>query len=159
MKRILVMGMMLVILATCLAGCGDARYFRYKIDNPQRPKIAPTYPTETIPPTTEAPTTVPPTTEPPTTVPPTEPEPEVPFLQKIYPGQAVYSGPGYNYPYNQTIYEEGTFTITQVAFDRDGHLWGKLKSGIGWVDLDDLVSSGYDGGYSGSTSQGFRPTN
>ena len=31
----------------------------------------------------------------------------------------------------------GTYTIVEEAEDADGNLWGKLKSGIGWINLQE----------------------
>ena len=93
---------------------------------------------------TEAPT-VPPTE--PETVPPTEPETEVateppvelPYLQRIPDAdQSILDGPGYEYNYVGTVKEAGTYTIVEEARDVDDNLWGRLKSGAGWVNLTDI---------------------
>lgn len=70
------------------------------------------------------------------------------YLQKVEnPDQPIYSGPGYHYDYVDTVRQAGTFTIVEEARDIDGNLWGKLKSGLGWIDLSDVRgenSSDYD---------------
>ena len=37
----------------------------------------------------------------------------------------------------------GTYTIVEEAEDYEGNLWGKLKSGMGWVDLTQIRSEEY----------------
>ena len=112
-------------------------------------------PETTAPPTTEAtaPTTMPMETIPVVTRPPeTTPQYDQSYggynsgsyLQKIYIGQSIYSGPGYGYSYVRGVEETNNYTIVDEAYDFDGRLWGKLKSGIGWVDLTDIRSGGYD---------------
>ena len=135
----------LMLLSLVLAGCGTV------------PTTETTIPVETtIPPQsvlpTEAPveTTVPPmTTLPPeTTMPTTEPaateSQTVPYLQNIgRPDQSVFDGPGYDYGFVGTIHEKGTYTIVEEQWDYEGNLWGRLKSGMGWVDLTQIRSPEY----------------
>lgn len=45
-------------------------------------------------------------------------------------GLNVRSGPGTNYKINQTIRDQGVYTIME---EKDG--WGRLKSGAGWISL------------------------
>lgn len=108
-------------------------------------------PEPTAPPTTEAtvPATMPAETIPVVTRPPeTTPQPSQSYqgsynsgsyLQKIYLGQAIYTGPGYNYSYVRGVEETNNYTIVDEAYDFDGRLWGKLKSGLGWVCLSDYT--------------------
>ena len=59
----------------------------------------------------------------------------LPYLQRIaYGAQSVFDGPGYDYGYVMTA-DIGTYTIVEECFDAEGNLWGKLKSGAGWIDL------------------------
>ena len=110
-------------------------------------------PTEAAPPTEELP---PPETLPPaaTEAPATEVSPEpvptvetsstLPYLLRIdRADQSVYSGPGYDYVFSGTVRERGTYTIVEEATDPEGNLWGRLKSGIGWVDLTQIRSEEY----------------
>ena len=46
----------------------------------------------------------------------------------------VYDGPSYDDVYKQTIGKDGVYTIIE-EIDDEGNKWGRLKSGIGWVDL------------------------
>lgn len=47
----------------------------------------------------------------------------------------IYNGPGYEYELTGRVGEAGVYTIVEEAAEGEGRLWGKLKSGIGWVDL------------------------
>lgn len=52
----------------------------------------------------------------------------------------VYEGPGYNYRSVDTISEQGTCTITEKIEDNNGYSWGKLTSGIGWINLEEATT-------------------
>ena len=69
---------------------------------------------------------------------PVSPSAEVPYLETIPTNQSVYYGPGYAYNYVTYIKTGGIYTIVEEAYDEAGNLWGKLKSGVGWVDLSDI---------------------
>ena len=47
----------------------------------------------------------------------------------------VFDGAGYDYGFVNTITEPGVFTIVEEQTDGEGNTWGKLKSGLGWIDL------------------------
>ncbi len=47
----------------------------------------------------------------------------------------IYDGPSYDNFQVGTIGSAGAFTIVEDTLDSEGFLWGKLKSGAGWVDL------------------------
>ena len=108
-----------------------------------------TAPTEAAPPTeTAAPTDAPtlPSEEVPTTAPAeTEIEDDgLPYLLKIdRADQSIYEGPGYDYVFVGTVQLRGTYTIVEESWDYEGNLWGKLKSGAGWVDLTEIRSPEY----------------
>lgn len=81
------------------------------------------------------------TTQPSVSTEPTEEEFE-PYLFKIVnPWVDIYAGPGYDYQGNGSIHDGGTFTIVEEStqyFDSGRFVtWGKLKSGAGWICLDD----------------------
>ena len=100
-------------------------------------------PTETSIPT-EAPTQ--PSEEIPTTVPGETggEDSGLPYLLKIdRADQSIYDGPGYDYVFVDTVRERGTYTIVEETRDYEGNLWGKLKSGAGWVDLTQIRSPEY----------------
>lgn len=69
----------------------------------------------------------------------------LPYRQRIVRhDQAVYAGPGYDYQSRGTVQNQGVYTIVEEAKDEFGNLWGKLKSGIGWVDLTEIQSDDYE---------------
>ena len=47
----------------------------------------------------------------------------------------IYSEPGYEYMQTGTVGEAGVYTIVEEAPEVEGTIWGKLKSGAGWIDL------------------------
>ena len=65
-----------------------------------------------------------------------EPTVKVPFLVEVSISDLnIRSGPGTNFNKVRFI-EPGVFTIVQTSTGAGASLWGKLKSGIGWVSLD-----------------------
>ena len=51
----------------------------------------------------------------------------------------VYSGPGHEYNYEMIIYEQGVYTIVDERIHpKTGEVWGKLKSGAGWIPVEYL---------------------
>ena len=63
-------------------------------------------------------------------------EPLILYTVKINrPDYPVFDGPGYDYFVVATVEEAGEYTIVSEETDGEGNLWGKLKSGLGWVDL------------------------
>lgn len=66
---------------------------------------------------------------------------EVPYLQEVTrPDEMIFSGPSYDESCVGTVRERGTFTIVEEVDDGEGHLWGRLKSGAGWIDLTHVRS-------------------
>lgn len=66
---------------------------------------------------------------------------EVPYLQKVLrPDEMIFSGPSYDEFCVGTVREKGTYTIVEESDDGEGHLWGRLKSGAGWIDLTHVRS-------------------
>ncbi len=58
------------------------------------------------------------------------------YLVTLYPPTYIYAGPGYNYNYVMTLDEQGVYTIVDECYDTGTYsTWGKLKSGVGWVNL------------------------
>lgn len=47
----------------------------------------------------------------------------------------IFQNPDYDSILVDTIWEKGVFTILEEKEDGEGNLWGKLKSGQGWVNL------------------------
>lgn len=61
------------------------------------------------------------------------------YLQKVpNADQSVFEGPGYDHRFVGTVEEAGTYTIVEEVKDDEGNLWGRLKSGKGWIDLTDV---------------------
>ncbi len=68
------------------------------------------------------------------------PEPEhyntVPYTVTVYANTDVYSGPSFSNKYVMTIEEQGVYTIVEEHYDPyNVCTWGKLKSGVGWINL------------------------
>ncbi len=95
-----------------------------------------TAPAET---TLPAETTVPvETTAPAETITPagTEPVSKFPYTVRISdPETEIFSGPAFRYGGAGLVEEAGTYTIVEEATDCDGNLWGRPKSGAGWLCL------------------------
>lgn len=87
----------------------------------------------------------------------TQPAVFLSYLEKVQnPGEPIYSGPGYEYNYVNTVGAAGVFTIVEEATDSRGNLWGRLKSGAGWIDLthNRKYFAFISAGLAGSTEQG-----
>lgn len=142
--------LMILSLALLLAGCGAESVPQTSAPVETEAVIETETTLETTVPVV---TTVPAETETPTeTVPVTEPvETEgegsgLPYLQRIdWADQSIYEGPGYDYVFAGTVRERGTYTIVEEQWDYEGNLWGKLKSGAGWVNLTEIRSAEYAG--------------
>ena len=69
----------------------------------------------------------------------------VPYTVKIsrtdFP---IFDGPGYDYTYAGTVRAAGAYTIIEEKLDNEGNMWGKLKSGVGWIDLTEARSDEAD---------------
>lgn len=67
-------------------------------------------------------------------------EPTAPAFQEYTvriedPEKLIYCGAAFVFDAVALIGEAGVYTIVEEATDADGNLWGRLKSGIGWVCL------------------------
>lgn len=63
---------------------------------------------------------------------------DTPYLEKVEAGQPIFEGPGYACDYAGEVSEDGTYTIVEEERDDSGNLWGRLKSGAGWIDLTNV---------------------
>lgn len=87
-----------------------------------------TAPEETTAPSLPEETTLPPET--------TEPVADSSYTIAIDdPETLIYEAPGFRSRCTALVGEAGIYTIVEEATDWDGNLWGRLKSGIGWVCL------------------------
>ena len=69
----------------------------------------------------------------------TEQEASLPYTEKIVRAdQSIFDDPSYDANYVGVVEEAGVYTIVEERTDDEGNLWGKLKSGRGWVDLTDI---------------------
>lgn len=71
---------------------------------------------------------------------PAEQEPQdfepVQFLVRIVCQDLnVRTGAGIEFPISTRVYKGYVFTIVETAKAKDGGLWGKLKSGAGWINI------------------------
>ena len=57
------------------------------------------------------------------------------YTVSLTEGRAIHCGPGHDFEIAQTLDEDGVFTIVEEVWDEHGNLWGRLKSGAGWVFL------------------------
>ena len=64
-----------------------------------------------------------------------QPEARLPYTTPLEVATPVYEGPSYDWMYVQIVDQDGVYTIVEEAVDEEGNLWGRLKSGVGWVDL------------------------
>ena len=94
-----------------------------------------TAPEETQPEQTE--TTEPAVTEPVQTIPMND----VPYTTSLGAAVSIFDGPSYDYTYVQSVGQDGIYTIVEEAYDSEGNLWGKLKSGLGWVLLEEAYTA------------------
>ena len=71
-----------------------------------------------------------------TTAPPETTEPDGDYILRIEdPETMIYAAPGFTNEVTALVEEAGAYTIVEEQRDRDGNLWGRLKSGLGWVCL------------------------
>ena len=149
MKRGILLFLVVVLCIGMLSGC---RKILSRLDagvdamlaEPTEQPAATTAPTEaptqpTVPPT--EPTTVP--TEPEVTQAPTEPFSEkLPYLMEVPAEACIFKGASLDAAFNRTVGSDGTFTIVEEVRDTNGQIWGRLKSGAGWVNVTDLFCHG-----------------
>ena len=64
-----------------------------------------------------------------------------PYRQKVKRAdEMIFSGPSYDEFCVGTVRKAGVYTIVEEVDDGEGHLWGRLKSGAGWIDLTHVRS-------------------
>ena len=65
---------------------------------------------------------------------------DVPYTTSLEAAVSIFDGPSYDYTYVQSVGQDGIYTIVEEAYDAEGNLWGRLKSGVGWVELSKATS-------------------
>ena len=65
----------------------------------------------------------------------------VPYLVKIFPVTKVYDQPSSDADVVMSLDEENIYTIVEEK-NADGSQWGRLKSGAGWLNLDEVFNNG-----------------
>lgn len=126
----------LLLAALLLGGCGGAA---------KEPTPEPTIASTSAPTPAPTPEPTPQPTPAPTPEPTAEPTPEPtaapvgagPYTTKLTGNVPIYDGPGYDCRYVTVVGQDGVYTIVEEVTDSAGGLWGRLKSGIGWVNLSD----------------------
>lgn len=63
---------------------------------------------------------------------------EVPYTTRLDADEKIYAGPGQSYGYVKKVGEDGVYTIVEAISGGNSCLWGRLKSGAGWVCLAEL---------------------
>ena len=131
MKNIGFLTVCLLTVLCLLAGCRNSSYPETTGPATVPPSSQPTVSATTAPTESTAPTE---------TIPP-ETTQEVPYLLTVpRADQSIFSGPGYDYSFVGTVELAGVYTVVEESGDGEGNLWGKLKSGIGWIDLTEIRS-------------------
>lgn len=141
MKRLIPL---FLILCMTVAACGaDPAETTLPDTVPPVQTTAPTEPSQTEETTVATTPTVPPETTVPTdpedvNAETTTPVPFEPYTIRIEdPETLIFDGPAFRYSAVAAFEEAGVYTIVEESVDSDGNLWGRLKSGIGWVCLTD----------------------
>ena len=131
MKRIIVLLLALTLLCGC-APQGAGREIQY--EKPTKSTTAPA--TKTASPSTETQAE----TEPPVQLPPMSTS--FPYTISAPAEACVFTMPDPDSKFVQTIGQDGIYTITEEARSENGDIWGKLKSGLGWINLTNPYCSG-----------------
>lgn len=135
---VLALLLLIVVAVPLLAACSEVKQKEYNADDDPKESVTGEKEGEmTDPPVdTDNVETDDVETEAATDAPVNEPEPFVPYIERIEdPIYAIYAGPGYDHEYVGMVGVVGAFTIVEEKTDASGSLWGRLKSGAGWVDL------------------------
>lgn len=67
---------------------------------------------------------------------------KLPAMVKVKaPELNIRSGPGTDYPVTGVIRDQGSYTVIQTSAGNGADLWGKLKSGAGWIALGGAFTS------------------
>lgn len=122
MKKVTKLFALLLVLILLLCGCGVGQ-----TTVPTEPQAS--TPTEALP--TE------PTEAEPTDPQPEDTEPAGELFEVTREGHYVFEEPSFDSVWVQGL-PVGVYTIVDRAQDDEGLHWGKLKSGMGWICLDEI---------------------
>ena len=127
--------LLLLVMLTLTVGCADAETVVTEPAATVLPQITAPAVTEPDEEETMVPAQVPETQAPAEAT----TQMDVPYLLKVScADQSIFDGPGYDYVFAGTVKLAGTYTIVEEQWDEEGNLWGRLKSGAGWIDLTDV---------------------
>ena len=65
-----------------------------------------------------------------------------PYLKSLPAEACIFKEPDPDSAYVQTIGENGTYTIMEEVRHENGDIWGRLKSGLGWVNISYPLCNG-----------------
>ena len=57
------------------------------------------------------------------------------YTVELREGAGIYGAAGYDSDFVGTVEKDGVYSIVEEKRDESGLIWGRLKSGAGWVDL------------------------
>ena len=64
-----------------------------------------------------------------------------PYLVRVKSnGLDIYNGVGPNNIKSDAIKSKGVYTIVEEKIDSSGVKWGRLKSGVGWIKLNEVIA-------------------
>ena len=130
-KTLLSLSLALVLLLT---GCGKSTGSSSGDTLPTAPATTPELTTPSVPEITPDPTV-------PSQSQPDETQPQEGYIERIpLADQSIFSEPSYESIFVGVVGKATNYTIVEEATDSQGNLWGKLKSGAGWVDLTEIRS-------------------
>lgn len=141
MKKLTAIVLCSLLLISMLTGCSNKQIAPEAAPAPQTTPTTEATEPATEPATSEAPTELP--TEAPTeehTEPATEAADPLPYTLSLYGFTAIFDEPTYDGCYVQSVGQDGVYTIVEEQGDEEGNLWGKLKSGVGWICLSELYA-------------------
>ncbi len=66
---------------------------------------------------------------------------ELPYTIRLEAGLPIYAEASYDVASNGVIERTTIYSIVEEKADGEGNVWGKLKSGAGWIDLDAMLEA------------------
>lgn len=122
-----------VLVALSVSSCGEEASPSWLADVPPSTVAQTTTTLVTTTTVTTTTTTAAPTTQPTTAT--TQATAFSPYTVTLEGATWVYQQPSFDSLCVQSVGEDGIYTIVEEAWDSTGRLWGRLRSGIGWVAL------------------------